>query len=197
MSASQELRPAKPGVSVRNAAPLVDSPSEAVSLSSFGRPPETAAATAELRLRQMLALQHRICNDLQSVCSLASFHAGRADGLASEAGFAAIGRRAMALAALYDELLRRTGADSVNFASYLAALCGRLAAAGSPAGTRLALHDTGGTAWRASLIMTGHRASALGTAVAELTAAVGGGDRTGAGLPVLVQLVPGNENGLG
>ena len=190
MSASQELRPARPSRSARNAA-LAGGPAEAIRFGSPGRTPEAASALAELRLAQMRA------NDLQSVCSLAAFHARRADGPASEAGFAGISRRAMALAALYEELLRGGGEDAVNFASYLAALCGLLAAAGSPAGTRLALHDTSGAARGAALVMDGHTASALGTVVAELAAAAAGTGRAGAGPHVLVQLLPGNGNGRG
>ena len=181
MSAFQDPRPVQPSRSAGTAALAADGPFAAVQPGGPGCTPEAASALAELRLAQMRALRHRFRNDLQSMCSLASFHARRADGLASEAGFAGIGRRAIALAALYEELLRGDGEDAVNFASYLAALCGRLAAAGSPAGTRFALHDASNAAPGTAPAMDRHTASALGTVVSELAAAVAGIGRAGIG----------------
>ena len=204
MSAVQEFRPARPTRSAGNAAPPAGGPSNATRRGAPGCMPEAASALADLRLAQMRALRHRFRNDLQSVCSLASFHGRRADGLASEAGFASIGRHAMALGALYEEMLRGDGEDAVNFASYLASLCARMAAADSPAGTRFALHDA--TAVRSAAapaaIMDHPAASALGTVVAELAAAMAGtgsagASRAGAGPQVLVQLLPGDGTGRG
>ena len=207
MSAFQDPRPVQPSRSAGTAALAADGPFAAVQPGGPGCTPEAASALAELRLAQMRALRHRFRNDLQSMCSLALFHARRADGLASEAGFAGIGRRAIALAALYEELLRGDGEDAVNFASYLAALCGRLAAAGSPAGTRFALHDASNAAPGTAPAMDRHTASALGTVVAELAAAVAGIGRAGsgqagngwagAGPHVLVQLLPHDGRGRG
>ena len=163
--------------------------------STVHRPPDAATALAELRLTQMRALRHRFRNDLQSVCSLAALHGSRADGLASQSGFDAVGRRATALAALYDELLCSEGVEAIDFASYLAALCGRLAAAESPTGTRLALHVVGGAVWSAALALQSHTASALGTALAALIASVGGGTALKTSSRVLVQLMPASEDG--
>lgn len=168
---------------------------EAARFIALSRTSASSVALAGLQLTQMQALQHRIRNDLESLCSLASFHADRADGIASEAGFDAVGRRAMVLATLYEELLRCEGVETVNLASYLMTLCARLATVGKPIGTRLVLHVEGHAEWSAALVMSGCTASALGTVAAELVAAVGGGATLGRGCHVLVQLMPPKEDG--
>ena len=93
--------------------PLGESHAEDARFATLSHGSDASGALAELRLTQMQALQQRFRNDLQSVCSLASLHGSRAEEVASEAGFQAVGRRAMALAALYDELLC-SGAQSIG-----------------------------------------------------------------------------------
>jgi two-component sensor histidine kinase len=135
---------------------------------------DASGALAVRRLTQIRALQQRFRNDLQSVCSLASLYGARADGIASEAGFRAVGRRAMALSALYDELMCNVGVGPVGFASYLGRLCARLALTELPGRALILLANSGGAAQGVPGSMDGDAAVALGTAVAELVAAAAG-----------------------
>lgn len=163
------LAPVAPGI-----VPLGEGHAEAARFAALRCAPDASSALAELRLTQMRALQQRFRNDLQSLCSLASLHGSRADGLTSEAGFKSVSRRAMALAALYDELMCSTGAGSVGFTSYLERLCARLALAELPGRALILLASSGGAAQGAPDSMDGDAAAALGTVVAELVAAAAG-----------------------
>jgi two-component sensor histidine kinase len=78
------------------------------------------AATALLR-----EIEYRTRNDLQSIASLAEIASRRTNDPFAQAGFAAIGRRVMAVAALYDHL-RGGSAAQVELGSYLSALCCRI-----------------------------------------------------------------------
>lgn len=145
-----------------------------VDAARFAALSHASGALAQLRLTQMRTLQQRFRNDLQSVCSLASWHGSRADGIASEAGFKAVGRRVMALAALYDELLYGGGTGSVGFAAYLERLCARLSLAEFPDRALILLAKGNKSVPSAPDSMDGDVAAALGTVVAELVAAVAG-----------------------
>ena len=87
------------------------------------------AALAEQRGVLLRELQHRVRNDLQLVQSLATIEGRRAADPSAKAGFDAIGRRVMALAALYDHLLGVGMERWVDFGDYLASLCAKIAQA--------------------------------------------------------------------
>jgi two-component sensor histidine kinase len=81
---------------------------------------------AEILLSEM---KHRTRNDLQSIASFAALQSRRTGDLMAKVGFEEIGRRAFALAALYDHLLQLGARSEVDLASYLCALCARIDAA--------------------------------------------------------------------
>ncbi|MGI4942579.1 MAG: histidine kinase dimerization/phosphoacceptor domain -containing protein [Janthinobacterium lividum] len=174
MSTTHELGLTGPEPVASGTAPLGKGYAEDARFATLSHGSDASGAFAELRMTQVQALQQRFRNDLQSMCGLASWHGSRADGIASEAGFKAIGRRAMALAALYDDLLCNAGVGSVGIASYLGRLCARLASAECPGRALILLAEGCEATPGAADSMDGDAASALGTAVAELVAAVAG-----------------------
>lgn len=122
-----------------------------------GRDPDAAAAL-------VLEIEHRTRNDLQSIASLAGIASRRTDDPFAQAGFAAIGRRVMAVAALYDHLLRAGSAAQVELGSYLSALCSRIRIARDFEQNRIFLATTESACIRTDI----DTAATLGIIVTEL-----------------------------
>lgn len=87
----------------------------------------------------LLELHHRVRNDLQGVVVSVAAEARRAAAPTQREGFERINRRVMALAGLYDQLLRGHAEDSVDLGAYLRTLCGKIADAGDFASRMIAL----------------------------------------------------------
>ena len=87
---------------------------------------EDKAALAEEQQVRMQELLHRVRNDLQRVHVLASRSAGQATDTESAAGFDAIGRQVLSMAALYDHLLGAGMAGTVDLGEYLDLLCAEI-----------------------------------------------------------------------
>lgn len=81
------------------------------------------AGEQQVRLQELL---HRVRNDLQRVHVLASRSAMRAADAESAAGFDAIGRQVLSMAALYDHLLGAGMAGTVDLGEYLDLLCAKI-----------------------------------------------------------------------
>ena len=120
------------------------------------------AAEYKLMLQEM---QHRIRNDLQVICSVASQERRLVADPAETIGIERIIRRVFALAHLYDHLLDGQAVGQIDLGAYLQSLCGKIAAADE-------LSDAGITidVDAARLVMQADRVVRLGVAVNELVA---------------------------
>jgi two-component sensor histidine kinase len=82
------------------------------------------AITHEVSLHE---LQHRVRNDLQVIHSVVSREARGTTDLMAGVALDRIGRRIMALAALYDHLLGKGSTDHLDMGVYLDSLCSKIA----------------------------------------------------------------------
>lgn len=110
-------------------------------------------------------LSHRVRNDLQMLEAQCGLCARAAAEPTSRAGFTAIGRRVMALAALYDHLLISTEPRLVAFDDYLSTLCIRVQDAHDLTGSGVTLEVSTRPVW---LVL--EHAGGFGIAVNELIA---------------------------
>ena len=126
---------------------------------------EQAARSTDEHQMSLHEMQHRIRNDLQGICSSIGREVRGIAGLEHRAGYDRVNRQVLALAGLYDHLLGRPTAGTVEMGAYLSSLCLKIAAAADLPSRGIDL-----VADTQPLAMPVDRAGRLAVAVNELVA---------------------------